>query len=94
MTSLSLILSLVSSLIRGVGTELFDDGTARRILFFAANLLNAYGDATDDLKVFVEQIQKLVDEDRAATPEEWAEWQARSQAASDRIRAAATGGGA
>ena len=87
--ALPLILSLVSTAVRGVAGGFLDEGTARSLVFFGANLLNAYGEATAELEKLVLQVQTMVDENRAPTPEEWADWEARSKVATDRILAEA-----
>ena len=91
--ALPLILTLVSTAVKGVAGGFLDEGSARSLVFFGANLLNAYGEATAELEAFVAQVQTIVDEKRAPSAEEWAEWTARSDAATARIKAAAAGRG-
>ncbi len=87
--AIPLLLSLVATTVKGVAGGFLDEGTARSLIFFGANLLNSYGAATEKLEAFVTQIETIVAEKRAPTAEEWAELEARSQAATDRIIAEA-----
>lgn len=84
----SLILfPLAETLIKGVGQHVLSDGDALKYLNFGANLIGAYGEASAEIQELTAFVQRLVDEKRAATAEEWAEWEARSDAAHSRIQA-------
>lgn len=87
--ALPILATLLSTTIKGVAEGFLDEGTARNIVFFGANLLSAYGEATAELEAFASQIESIVAAKRAPTDEEWAEWESRSQTATDRIKAAA-----
>ena len=62
---------------------------AANLLGILTELLARGDEAHEELKAFAEVIQRMADEKRNPTPEEWATLRARSDAAHDVIQAAA-----
>ncbi|HUW45328.1 MAG TPA: hypothetical protein VMW50_05965 [Dehalococcoidia bacterium] len=93
------VISLIMAALQGLSSVMLNPNVqggngkrmkdAANILGILTELLGRGDEAHEELKAFAEIIQRMADEKRNPTPEEWATLKARSDAAHDVIQDAA-----